>query len=143
MKFDLHYDASSLEKARSGAIWGSIWVDMHGRPFPEAHWNDLPVAFLAELSSAVAQAGNSDGHARRVRFFDGPFWIDLTGQKGDEIKLSVNSGRDIPDVVISAAELTRILTRVGRALSEACQARGWGDHADVQRLRVIDDRRGS
>jgi hypothetical protein len=137
MGVELHCDVASLELARSGAIWGDIWIEIDGDPFPEANWNDMPVAFLAELFDAVDYVRSAVGRSRRVRFFDGPFWINLAGRSGSKITISVNSYSVNPEIAIMADELNHSMTLVSSALMEACQNLGWGDQADVRRLRML------
>src|ERR1044072_8748135 len=137
MRFVLRCDTASLEMARSGAIWGSVWVEVDGDPFPETEWNDMPVAFIGELFDAVEYVRSLAGRSRRVRFFDGPFWVDVVSRPDNEIAISVNSRGASPEVVVAADGLIRSMMIVTRAFMEACRDRGWGDHGDVRRLRML------
>ncbi|MDX2290901.1 MULTISPECIES: hypothetical protein [Streptomyces] len=139
MEFKLVCDTESLDLARSGSVWGNIWVEISGLAFPEPHWNDMPVAFLAELLDAVAHVRSGDGDRRRVRFFDGPFWLDLVGREnGGTLEVTVNaSGTSGARVVaVDAQEAARSLAAVRDELVRACLQRGWGDQMDVRRLQA-------
>ncbi|MER7754511.1 hypothetical protein [Kitasatospora sp. NPDC097643] len=130
--FDVRWDAESLECAGAGAIWGGVWVETEGEAFPERGWHDLPVAFVAELLDAFAEVGAGPGRRRRVRFFDGPFWVDLAGVDGGGVAVTAGSR--------TAEAAAPALTGAADALLLACQGRGWGEHSDVRRLRAIRSR---
>lgn len=136
MEFELHCDVSSLDLARSGAIWGNIWVDFAGYSFPEEGWNDMPVAFLVELFDAVSSAGRGKGVRQRVRFFDGPFWLDLTGQDGELITIAANAHGSDHASTVSVSDVSRSLAAVCGELVRVCLERGWGEQMDVRRLQV-------
>ncbi|KUN98912.1 hypothetical protein [Streptomyces caeruleatus] len=137
MSFEVRFDAGSLEQARSGAIWGGVWVELSGVAFPESGWNDMPVAFVVEFLDAVQDVRAASGRRRTVRFFDGPYWVDLTNRDGESIELSVNAAVPGGTAVASAEELLRSLNAVGDALLEACRAHGWGDQPDFRRLQAL------
>ncbi|WP_143041451.1 hypothetical protein [Streptomyces indicus] len=136
MEFELRCDVSSLDLAKSGAIWGNVWVDFSGYPFPEEGWNDMPAAFLVELFDAVSSAGRSKDLRRRVRFFDGPFWIDLTSRNGGLITIAANAHGSNHEVTVSGSDVLRSVTAVCRELVRGCQERGWGEQMDVRRLQL-------
>ncbi|WP_433510208.1 hypothetical protein ACQP2T_40905 [Nonomuraea sp. CA-143628] len=136
MEFELFCDVESLDLARSGAIWGNVWIDISGCSFPESNWNDMPVAFLVELLDAVAYVSAAEGRRRRVRFFDGPFWIDLVGQGVGVISISVNAHGAGRSATASAHGVTQSLSAVRDDLVRVCLERGWGEQADVRRLQA-------
>ncbi|MFK4148206.1 hypothetical protein [Streptomyces sp. NPDC004065] len=136
MEFELFCDVESLDLARSGSIWGDVWIEISGYPFPEANWNDMPVAFLLELLDAVSFVRHAKGRRRTVRFFDGPFWIDLVGRGDDAVSVSANAHGTGVGATISAQDMTRSLRAVRTRLIRACLARGWGEQMDVRRLRT-------
>ncbi|WP_146075692.1 hypothetical protein [Streptomyces sp. Ru62] len=135
MEFELFCDLESLDLARSGSIWGDVWIEISGSPFPEANWNDMPVAFLAELIDALAFARQAAGRSTRVRFFDGPFWIDLVGRGDDSVSVSANSHGAGEEATVSAQDMARSLAAVREKLVRACLERGWGEQMDVRRLQ--------
>jgi hypothetical protein len=135
MGFGLRCEPESLELARSGAIWGNIWVESCGDSFPEARWNDLPVAFLVELIESIAALGSSIGVRRRVRFFDGPFWIDMEHGEQELISISVNRGGVAVEVGIEG--LAHSVRGVAREILGVCRKRGWAELDDVRRLESL------
>ncbi|MCP9206559.1 hypothetical protein [Streptomyces cucumeris] len=136
MDFELFCDVESLDLARSGSIWGNVWIDVAGCPFPESNWNDMPVAFLAELLDAFAFVRHAEGGRRRVRFFDGPFWIDLVGQGGGAVSVSLNAHGAGKQATVSARDMARSLGAVRMDLVRVCLEHGWGEQMDVRRLQA-------
>ncbi len=137
MELQLRCDTASLEPAGSGVIWGGVWVELAGVPFPERNWNDLPVAFVAELIEAAGDARAKPGRRRRVSFFDGPFWLNLTALEDGSVSVTANAHGSGRTVVLAADEFVRSLTPACDALLRSCRERGWDDHPDVQRLRGL------
>ncbi len=137
MDFELRCDTASLEPAGSGAIWGGVWVEIADVPFPERNWNDLPVAFVAELIEAAGYVRAKPGRRRRVSFFDGPFWLDLTALEDGSISVTANAHGAGSTAVLGADEFVPSLAPACDALLQACRERGWDDHPDVQRLRGL------
>ncbi|MFI8235440.1 hypothetical protein ACIGDI_42330 [Streptomyces sp. NPDC085900] len=136
MEFELFCDVESLDLARSGSIWGNVWIDISGCPFPESNWNDMPVAFIVELIDAVSFVRQAEGRRRRVRFFDGPFWIDLVGRGDGAVNVSANAHGADKKVTVSVHDMARSLTAVRTELVRACLERGWGEQMDVRRLQA-------
>ena len=136
MEFELFCDVESLDLARSGSIWGGVWIGISGCHFPESNWNDMPVAFLVELIDAVDFVRQAEGRCRRVRFFDGPFWIDLVGLGDGAVNVSANGHCAGKKATVSAHDMARSLAEVRIELVRACLERGWGDQMDVRRLRA-------
>lgn len=136
MEFELFCDLESLDLARSGSIWGDVWIGISGFHFPESNWNDMPVAFLVELIGAVSFVHQAEGRRRRVRFFDGPFWIDLAGLGDGAVNVSANAHGADKKATVSAHDMARSLTAVRIELVRACLERGWGDQMDVRRLQA-------
>jgi len=127
----VHVD--SLEKAASGAIWGNVWLELDGQPFPHWRWNDMVVPYLTALAQGVRDA--SDGRQVQVMFFDGPYWIKI-GQKGNDLELEPGGGgADAPPCVIDRASVSSAVREAGRLVLAACESKGWADD-DVRRLRL-------
>ncbi|GAA2109640.1 hypothetical protein [Streptomyces synnematoformans] len=136
MDFQLFCDLESLDLARSGSIWGNVWIDISGCPFPESNWNDMPVAFLMEFLDSVSFVRQAEGRRRRVRFFDGPFWVDLVGQGDGVVKISANAHGAERRTTVSAHEIAEALEAVRIDLVRVCLERGWGEQMDVRRLQA-------
>lgn len=136
MELELFCDVRSLDLARSGSIWGNVWINIAGYPFPESNWNDMPVAFLVELLDAVAFVRHAEGRRRRVRFFDGPFWIDLVGRGDGAVSVSANAHGADKEATVSAHDMAQSLAAIRIELVRACLERGWGEQMDVRRLQA-------
>ncbi|WP_128559257.1 hypothetical protein [Streptomyces triticagri] len=126
----------SLDQARSGAIWGDIWVRISGYAFPESHWNDMAVALLVELLDAVDSLAQDAERRIRVRFFDGPFHIDLAGLGGGVLHASASIDGTERQGTVDLGELRQSLKRLGAELAATCVERGWGEEMDVRRLQA-------
>ncbi|MFI6156714.1 hypothetical protein ACIBCA_29000 [Kitasatospora sp. NPDC051170] len=135
MSFEVFCDIETLDLARSGSIWGDVWINIDGFDFPESNWNDMPLAFLVELLDAIADVRRREGD-RRVRFFDGPFWVDLSGQGDGTVSISTNAPGGDKQVTVSARDISRSLEAIRVNVVRACLGRGWGEHLDVRRLQA-------
>src|SRR5262245_42851085 len=135
MPMTLRIDGDSLDISASEAVWGGVWLEIDGHPFPETKWNDLVLALVTELLEALRDAGRGGG--RRVRFFDGPHWIDLRGDDDGSVRLSTS---DQHATTIAATDLPGVIGQVqdtARELVALCERRGWSDLHDVRRLRLL------
>lgn len=128
-------DVTSFEMSNSGAIWGGVWISGKEQDFPEHGWNDLVVAFLVELHRAVDQIRRAGGHVR-VRFFDGPYWLDLKAEQGGLLSIEAagekagvgfNNTLDFRDFEHHLIDETILVLR-------ECKIRGWSEQSDVQLL---------
>jgi len=131
----VHCDVSSLEQSQSGAVWGGVWISAGQQHFPEPGWNDMVVALLVELHRAINQIRRANGSAR-VRFFDGPFWMDLKLEQGDKLSISASgqrAGIGLTDTV-DLAPFERSLMDESALVLRECELRGWGDQTDVRIL---------
>ncbi len=136
MKFEFCVSTERMEATRSGTIWGDVWVHFDGHAYPEAGWNDLPIVFALELIAAVRQVSNHPGKAK-VRFFDGPFWIEF--ETADDGACSIRSGSG-DEVALAPREFAHVVDHVdsvARSLAHACASKGWGDQTDVRRLTAL------
>jgi hypothetical protein len=140
MGVDLWFDVDSLTRAKSGAVWGGVWIELDGSPFPQRHWNDMVVPFVwALLEESLALAGSGARRTTEVHFFDGPLSIELALQRADELRISAKSGGSVtgPTAVVGAAQFVRVVTARSAQIVAACRTHGWGDDADVRRLEAL------
>lgn len=138
MEFSLHCDLESLEASRSGTIWGGVWIEAADESFPEFRWNDMPVAFTCELTSALAAAKRREHFSKRVHFFDGPFWLLLDSSSSGELVVSLRGpGSEKVLNPLPVAETVENVLPMTLGLLDACRARGWGENPDVVRLAGI------
>jgi hypothetical protein len=130
-------DEMSLESAASGAIWGAVWWDIAGPGFPEAEWNDLAVAFAVENLAAVREVATG-ARSRRVRFFDGPFWVEFSrDQQGMRFSITTSDGHRVECDKPEFASIVSQVETASQKLVAECAERGWGEQADVQHLRAL------
>jgi hypothetical protein len=87
-------DVTSLQVARSDAIWGAVWWEIGKQAYPELEWNDLAVAVVVEMLMAV-QDVRRGADFRTVRFFDGPFWIEFTHRQRSVFTIITNGESSI------------------------------------------------
>lgn len=139
MKLELRFDPTSLDMAESGAIWAGIWLECKGTAFPEVGWNDMAVAFACELLDVARHLRVNDPECKRVRFFDGPFWVDL--RLAEDGRLAVAAGSRYPDAywkcITSLGEFVSTLEVASSEIVNSCVERGWTDQDDVRRLAAM------
>ncbi|MFF2073882.1 hypothetical protein ACFVXG_03905 [Kitasatospora sp. NPDC058162] len=124
----VHWDTESLERTGSGPIWGGVWCEIEGEAFPEQGWSDFPVLFAAELLDAFAEVASAPRRRRRVRFYDGPFRVELaSGENGAVILTAESRSAELP---------VDSLTSAAAGLVRACTAHGWAEDPEVRRIRA-------
>ncbi|MEU9247717.1 hypothetical protein [Streptomyces sp. NPDC048385] len=135
MELRLHCDDETLDMARSGTIWGGVWMELHGEAFPEADWNDMAVALTADLVDALAVSVKGGVRSCRIRFYDAPFWVGLdpTGAGGVLVRRG-ESDKGKRQMQLSAEAVAQGVRLTASALLDACRARRWGDNSEVVRL---------
>jgi hypothetical protein len=136
MTLALRIDMNSLEKAASGVIWGSVWLEIEGADFPEANWSDLAVAFAVDILKAVRTI-HCRGYAQRIQFFDGPFWVELEQPGADAIVISTNQGVTGRYSSEEIRGFVNQLEATSRQLVRACRDKGWAGQADVRNLEIL------
>ncbi|MEV7345363.1 hypothetical protein [Streptomyces sp. NPDC093544] len=138
MEFSLFCDLESLEISRSGTIWGGVWIEAADEKFPEPGWNDMPVAFTCELTSALVAARERKFLSRQVRFYDGPFWLIVeSSSPGDlVVTLGGSDGKKVLKPLPVAKALEHVFPTV-LGLLHTCRARGWGENPDVVSLAHV------
>ncbi|MER5549755.1 hypothetical protein ABT072_47035 [Streptomyces sp. NPDC002589] len=135
MEFRLCCDLESLDMARSGVIWGGVWIEVDGNPFPEVRWNDMLVAFTSDLVEVIASIVPGAAHSGRIRFYDGPFWIMV--DRSAPGKLVVRQGEGAGEkgqAHLPADAVVQGVRLAASALLDACRMRQWADNLDVVRL---------
>lgn len=131
--------AGTLEQsASSGAIWGEVWLEAGGLPFPGEEWNDLVVVVVREFLAATRALTPSRHGRQKVLFFDGPYSVTLQlredaglaatleSRHSGDVSRTVTGGW--PGWVASAND-------AARELLAACDRNGWADLEDVDLLR--------
>lgn len=137
MSPEFRVDTTSLESARSGVIWGAVWWELGDQRFPEFKWNDLAVAVAVETLVAIRDVFDGANLRRRVRFFDGPFWVDFTRDRTDEFSIAFGEKLTVGSDGFEFGKTTRQIQAVCHNLLTECKARGWGEQDDVRRLASV------
>jgi hypothetical protein len=97
-------------------VWGTIWLDLEGRSFPEAGWSDMVLAVLRGWLANVDNLVTKDIDQERLFFMDGPFEIRILKEDSDLWKLilfkreseilfesKVISSQDVVEAVLDAS----------------------------------------
>jgi hypothetical protein len=137
VNFRLEYDLRDLERSRSGAIWGSIWIILGDEAFPEEHWNDMSVALLNEFARAVYQL--KPDLPEVARFFDGPFSVTFRKTAPGLVEVSLD-GSNIRSSIRGTVDNDELLMAVQNAVADmyrACTESGWSEDQNVKRLRAF------
>jgi hypothetical protein len=130
------FNEASLEMARSGAIWGAVWMEINGEAFPAPDWNDMVVAVMVELLGSVREV--SHGSMRRVvRFFDGPFCIEFARRNSSDVAISAGENAAVKCDLGEFRALVRHIEDAASELVAACKAKGWSGQSDVRRLEAL------
>jgi hypothetical protein len=137
MNFKFEYDVHDLERSRSGAIWGSIWITLGDEAFPEERWNDMPVALLNEFARAVRQLKPDSPEV--VRFFDGPLSVAFTQTTPDLVEVSLDGStvRSSFRGTVDSDELSAAVQDAVTDMYRACVAAGWSEDQNVKRLKAF------
>lgn len=135
MEFEFTFEAQTLEATESRNIWGNTWVRVSQCQYPEASWNDMPVALLSYLLSVLSEIGRDGESVKEVWFYDGPFAVRFELVKDNLLKISVVPEGSEVVVTMDLNVLLEDLAIKKDQLIAACVARGWADYPDVLRLR--------
>ncbi|MFE9116555.1 hypothetical protein [Streptomyces sp. NPDC007172] len=136
MRFEICHTEESMEISAAATVWGGVWVNLDGYSFPEANWNDLPVALACEFLRVGDKVRHAEFKYHRLQFFDGPFWVDF--ERADEGKIEVSVGGNSPrSAVLSSEDVVAAIRSSSAAILTSCLRRGWGDTVDVRALKAL------
>ncbi|HTU32709.1 MAG TPA: hypothetical protein VMF66_02780 [Candidatus Acidoferrum sp.] len=131
----LVFDDELLRRGQSGAIWGRIYFDIDGEPFPDRGWSDLVVPIADAWLEALLKMTSGTMARAKVHFMDGPFYVtialaapgiaSLSFVHRGVIKRSLTSSLDVllQDAIASGEQLLRI-----------CGEHDWSDDSDCSHL---------
>lgn len=137
MRFALCCDAESLDISGSGTIWGGVWIEAGAEAFPQSGWNDMAVAFAAELGTALIGVRESGPSSKSVRFYDGPFRVTVEGSMAGQLVLTLEGSGKNMAMTLPAVQVVNSFISTTSGLLRACQVRGWGGNPDVIRLAGV------
>ncbi len=133
-------NVKSLRRSASGVIHGQIHLCFGEVVFPGRGWDDFVVAFLVAWLRAVIGLWRSAHERERVRFFDGPYWAELSTSRAAQGSVEVVLVADQSGVpvtqhleIVEVSQLGRNALSVGRELLSVCANEGWND-SDLEDL---------
>ena len=124
----------SLHRSKSGVIYGQVYFQLGTEAFPDPRWSDLAVAFVLAWIAAIVRLCGSRNGAERVRFMDGPYWVDLSKStlNGDTVVVQM-----VVDRLKGPVASHSVTTSLGGLFSESvelaqevlatCRAKGWNN----------------
>jgi hypothetical protein len=136
----LRIPTDALSQSRSGSIFGNVFIQYGSETFPGPRWSDLAVAFASVWIAALVRLHSSTARSERVRFMDGPYWVDFTKSIADRNSISIEFVWDQlkgpitkQSTVATLGELLSDAVQVGREVLMACRSSGW-NNSDVIEL---------
>lgn len=92
---------------------------------------------MAEVVDAIRDVAK--GGMRRVRFFDGPFWIDVGALGSGRMELIARSRVESSawSAVAEIEEFNRHLVLLAHEVLQECRSNGWAQQEDVARLASL------
>ncbi|GGU15712.1 hypothetical protein GCM10010289_41910 [Streptomyces violascens] len=136
VRFEICHTEESMEISAAATVWGGVWVNLDGCGFPEADWNDLPVALACEFLRVSDRIRRAEFKSHRVHFFDGPFWVEFERVGEGKVEVSVGGGSP-RNVVLPSGDVVAAIRSYSAAILTSCLRRGWGDTADVRDLKAL------
>jgi hypothetical protein len=132
------FDATPLHQSKMGSITGILYVDFGSTRFPEEGWNDFVVVVSTWWLEALAKLERGFEREVTLYFMDGPYWLMLTRQDGDDVQIRCiedrTGGGVIHEELVSLQDFSKQLRRVARQVASACQ-RNRFESSDVDTLR--------
>jgi hypothetical protein len=133
---ELH--ARDISCSASGALIGTLYLELGDRCFPDAAWSDFAVVVLEWWCSALERLHQGESGPITVHFMDGPYRVEL--ESLDEGRLDVTllmSGarhdQEIDRAMIDRNQLTHSVIAAARAALRQCRERGWSSR-DIEAL---------
>jgi hypothetical protein len=94
------------------------------------------MAVAADTLAAVREVERGVAR-RRVRFFDGPYWIDFVRETGEACSIVTSTGSSVTGDTTTFARLVRQVESVCRQLLSDCTHAGQDGNDDVRRLTAL------
>jgi len=131
----LVFDDELLSRSQSETIWGRIYFEIGGEPFPESGWSDLVVAVTNAWLEAVLQATSGMSASTKVHFMDGPFHINIAPVAARLVSLGFAHRGIVKRSLTSPIDaLLQDAISAGDKLLHICTDHGWSDDSDCSRL---------
>lgn len=81
---EVRIDVASLTRAKSGAVWGGVWLESELGAIPQAGWQDLVAGVLEHWGEQLILLRETP--TVEFRFFDGPYGF-VCERKGDVLSV--------------------------------------------------------
>jgi len=133
------YEPESLDAAKSGAVWGDIWLqEGDAFFFPEFRWNDLIVNVLSAFCIALRDL-ESGIELAKVSFLDGPYSTTICGSniKGSVLMNVDGPGFDVSNREVNYAVMRDSIIVCSGDVYNQCLRRGWGARREVMELGQV------
>jgi hypothetical protein len=121
-------DDESLERSKSGAIWGRVYFENGDQFFPEEGWTDMALPLLNAWLEALVRIASHSTREETVWFMDGPFKVALfaKGDGGVEVRL-IHDEIVGQSAKVAIEDLLQNAIELGERLLSVCELRGWRD----------------
>ena len=140
--FSIEVDVTSITVAKSGAIWGNIYVRVGGVFFPEQGWFDLIEGGLNGWLEAVIKKSRGSAVAE-VCFFDGPFSVRFESTSSPHLWQVVlcddHSPRREKRATVSQREVVKSVTTCAKRLIARCRSHQIALHELPQAEKALSE----
>jgi hypothetical protein len=126
----------SISFTGRGLITGILFFDFGIFQFPEREWNDAVVVIVDWWLTALIRLATGQTEEAELRFMEGPFWLSVRRESGDECQLQCIEGSRAQvqfQCQISAVKLLRSTLRIATRLQRVCYQNGW-QSVDIEAL---------
>jgi hypothetical protein len=132
-------DGKFFTRAKSGAIWGTVYFQVGDNQFfPQKGWTDLVAGFVAPWLEGLLRVTKGISAKERVCFFDGPFAVDISLTQKGLLNLSfVHREKSELSEVVEVKQLLAHSDSVARELcSKRREHKGWNNQ-DTDALAAL------
>lgn len=92
------YDIFTYET--SNAVFTTLFIDYHGKFFPDSQWNDFTDSVLSMWTYAVLKHRNLYEVKFELYFMDGPFRMDVFKNKDMQLTINCINGRGDNEILM-------------------------------------------
>ncbi len=132
------FDATPFHQSKMGSITGILYLNFDGFCFPCERWSDFPVVITTWWLEALEKLERGFEREVKLYFMDGPYWLMLTRQDGDDVQIRCIEDRKGAGVVheelISLQDFSKQVRKLARQVASACQRYRF-ESSDVDELR--------
>lgn len=135
-------DKKSLDFTDDAKLVGTMFIKFDNKSFPDNRWNDFVVVVLKWWLDAFDRGlREGPGRSFRLRFMDGPFWVDVLLRDLGRARFTFNEDRLNGPLVhgIAEVDLNTFLDSVllsSREVLLVCQAKKYAS-PDIETLQNL------